>query len=195
MYAFFNVIEYLRVALVVLFVGVSLLLLGASILRRSRFKDVRMSWSTGKLFGLPLGPTLFLAGVLIMIAYSLAAGRPIFAVSWVFAAAYVCGGLCWYLGALLSGSTIVSDWGIGARSGGRHVALPWREVTDYVVTPYKRKHRYVFFRVDAQGYKQRVEVLVPPAVKERFQSIVEFKLDTRFDRSIQRPMGQQALEK
>jgi len=194
MFADFNVVTFLRAALVVLFVAVSLLMLLAGLLRRSRFDPVRMSWGTGRLFGLPLGPTLFLAGVLSLVAYNVITGERILSIGWVPTSAYVIGGLCWYLGALLSGATIVTDWGLSSKVGRRHVMLPWHEVTDYVITRHRRRHRYVFFRVDAEGYKQRVEVFVPSGVEERFQSIVEFKLDSRFDQSIQRPMGQKALE-
>lgn len=194
MFAGFDLVTFFTAALVALFVGVSTLMLLAGLFRRSRFEHVRVSWGTGRLFGLPLAPTLFLAGVLGLLAYSVATGQRVFSMGWGMTAAYVGGGLCWYLGALLSGATIVTDWGLSSKVGRRHVMLPWHEVTDYVVTQHRRRSRYVFFRMDDDGHKRRVEIFVPSAVGERFQSIVEFRLDSRFDRSIQRPMGQKALE-
>lgn len=194
MYAFVDIVAFVRSALVALFVGVSLLILVAGLLRRSRYKDVRMSWPTGKLFGLPLGPTLFLFGLLGVMAYVLTTGEQLLSMSWASMGAYVCGGLCWYVGTMLCGATIVTDWGISSRAGRHHVSLPWHEVTDYVITQHRRKRRYVFFRVDRHGHKQRVEVFVPAVVRDRFQSLVEFRLDSRFDRSLQHPMGQKALE-
>ncbi|MGA7304621.1 MAG: hypothetical protein WBW88_07085 [Rhodothermales bacterium] len=194
MFAVSNIVAIVRAALVVLFVGVSLLIMAAGLLRRSRFNHIRMSWGMGRFFGLPLGPTLFLAGILCLLAYSVATGERVLSIGWLAATAYVVGGLCWYLGALLSGATIVTDWGVSSKLGRRHVQLAWHEVTDYVVTRHRRRNRYVFFHVDTRGYKQRLDVFVPLGVCERFQSVVEFKLDNRFDRSIQRPMGQQALE-
>lgn len=195
MYAFFNIIAaFLGGTLVALFVGVSVLILAAGLLRRWRVKDVSMSWPSGRFFGLPLCPTLFLAAVVILIGQTVITGEQVFSISWVALGAYAFGGLCWYLGEMLSGATMVTDWGVDTQSGRRHLMLPWHDVTDYVVTDHRKRRRYVFFRVDAQGYKQRVEIFVPPGLRERFQSIVELKLDSRFDRSIQRPMGQQALE-
>jgi hypothetical protein len=190
----FNVVAFARAAVVVLFLGVSLLMLGVGIFRRTRLDHVRMSWGTGKLFGLPLSPTLFLAVVLVLVVYGIATGRRLLFIDWFSGSVYVGAGLCWYLGALLSASTIVTDSGLSCRFRGRQVTLSWHEITDYVVTLNRRSSRYVFFRVDAQGFKRRVEVFVPSGVKDRFQSIVEFRLDDRFDRSIQRPMGQRALE-
>lgn len=194
MLAELNVVTFVRAALVVLFVAVSLLMLASGLLRRSRFDCIRVSWGTGRLFGLPLAPTLFLGAVLGLVAYTLATDNSAFSLGWVDTTAYVAGGLCWYVGSLLTGATIVTDWGVSSRFGRRHVMLSWHEVTDYVITHHRRRCRYVFFRVDAEGRKQRVEFFVPSGVRERFQSIVEFKLDSRFDQSIQRPMGQKALE-
>lgn len=194
MLVFLNVFALARGALVGLFVGVTLLILVAGLLRRSRFSNVRMSWPTGRLFGLPFGPTMFMTAVLILMGYTLTTGEQFLAMGWTTMTAYVCGGLFWYVGSMLCSATIVTDWGISYRAGRRHVMLRWHEVTDYVATQHRRRRRYVFFKIDARGYKQRMEVFVPWAVRDRFQSLVEFRLDTRFDRSIQRPMGQQALE-
>jgi hypothetical protein len=194
MYALLNVMPLLRTALVVLFVGVSVALLAGGLLRRSRYKYVRVWWGTGRLFGLPLAPTLFLAGVLALISYDVATGENTLSIGWMSSTAYVCGGLFWYVGALLCGSTIVTDWGISFKSGRRSMMLPWHEVADYVVTKHKRRNRYVFFTVGPDGHKRRVELFVPVAVSERFQSIVEFRLDSRFDRSVHRSIGREALE-
>jgi len=194
MSVFLSAMGFMRDALVVLFVGVSLAILVAGVLRRLKFNHVRLSWPTGRLFGLPLAPTLFLAAVLGLIAFSLTTGQNLLSIGWLAATGYVVGGLCWYAGALLCGSTIVTDWGISAKVDRDHRMLPWHEITDYVVKQHARRADYVFFTLDAQGQKRRVEVRVPGGIRDRFGSIVEFRLDTRFDRSMQRSMGPQALE-
>lgn len=190
----FSIVYFVSNVVVALFVGVSLILLGAGILRRVRFKDVHLSWNTGRLFGLPLAPTLFLAGILALIGYSLGTGKGIFSANWISAIAYVCGGLFWYLGAMFSGATMITDWGISLRSGGHNLVAAWREITDYAVTEHGRYVKYVFFKVDRRGQKRRMELAVPMGLRERFEAIVAMKLDNRFDRSIQRPMSQRALE-
>lgn len=190
----FDAIQFVRSAVVVLFVGVSLLMLASGLIRRTRLTHVRMSWGTGRLFGLPLAPTLFLAGVVALIGYVAITGEQLVAVGWISAGAYICGGLCWYVGALLVGSTIVTDWGISGRSGTRAFQIHWHEISDYVVTDHRKDTKYVFFTFDGVGQKHRLELHVPAGVKDRFHSIVEFRLDSRFDRSRQRSMGQRALE-
>lgn len=194
MSVFLSALGFMRDAIVVLFVGVAVAILVGGVLRRLKFNHVRLSWPTGRLFGLPLGPTLYLGAVLGLIAFTLTTGQNVLSIGWLAATGYVVGGFCWYIGALLCGSTIVTDWGINSKVGRDHIMLPWHEITDYVVKQHARHADYVFFKLDAQGQKRRVEVRVPGGVRDRFGSIVEFRLDSRFDRSMHRSMGPQALE-
>ena len=67
-------------------------------------------------------------------------------------------------------------------------------MTDYVANEQRRKTRYVFFRIDDRGRKQRFELDVPSGQLARFRDTVESKLDARFNYYVRRPVGRRTLK-
>ena len=161
MASLYNVANLLHSALVLLFVAVTGLLLVVSVARRSRLRRVRLSWGSGKLLGLPLIPTVFLTIVVGLIGLELAVDGSATSLGWVVLLGYLTGGIFWYIGAVLSTSVIVTDWGLSRRCRGKTETLPWHEVTDYLASGEARQATYIFFRVDDRGRKQRFELEVP----------------------------------
>ena len=194
MASLYTVANLLHSALVVLFVVVTGLLMVVSIVRRARLRKIRLSWGNGRLFGLPLVPTVFLAIVVALLGLELRIPDSDFSLGWMALLGYLTGGIFWYTSAVLSTSVLVTDWGLSRQRRGKTETLPWHEVTDYVTNESGRNTIYVFFRVDERRRKQRVEVEVPPARRMQFQETVESKLDARFNYYVRRPLGQRALK-
>jgi energy-converting hydrogenase Eha subunit A len=194
MSSLYNVAILLHAAFVVLFVAVTGLLLAVSILRRSRMKRVRLSWSNGPLFGLPLIPSLFLAIVVGLIGYEVSFDESTTSIGSLLLIGYLTGGVFWYVAALLSASVTVTDWGVSRKTHGRSEAIPWHEVTDYLVHADDRKTTYVFFRLNDRGRKQRFELEVPRSRRADFGRLVESKLDARFNYHVRKPAGKRALK-
>lgn len=190
----YNVANLLHSALVLLFVAVTGLLMAVAATRRARMRRVRLSWGNGRLFGLPLLPTVFLAIVVGLIGLELASDESATSLGWVVLLGYLTGGIFWYTGAILSASVVVTDWGINRRIGGRTWVLPWHEVTDYLVNEHGRRLTYIFFRVNERGRKERFELEIPSARREQFRETVESKLDARFNYYVRRPLGRRALK-
>lgn len=194
MTSLYNVASLLHSALVLFFMAVTGLLMVVSAVRRSRLRRIRLSWGSGRLYGLPLIPTLFLSVVVGLIGFELASegsGTPL---GWMILLGYLTGGLFWYIGAILWTSVMVTDWGISRRRNGKTESLPWHEVTDYLSRDEGRKTTYVFFRIDERGRKRRFELEVPPTRRAPFKEVVESKLDARYNYYVRRPVGRWALK-
>jgi len=189
MASLYIVADLIHSALVLLFVAITGLLMVVSAVRRSRLRRVRLSWGNGRLFGLPLIPTVFLTIVVGLIGFELAVGGTGTSLSWVALFGYLIGGVFWYIGAALQTSVVVTDWGLSRRCRGKTETLPWHEVTDYLANDQGRKTVYIFFRVDDRGRKQRFELKVPPGRRVQFRETVESKLDARFNYYVRRPAG------
>lgn len=194
MVSLYTIVNLLHSALVLLFVAVAGLLMVFSAVKRSRLRRIRLSWGNGRLFGLPLVPTLFLTIVVGLIGFELASDGSGTSLSWGVLMGYLTGGVFWYVGAVLQTSVVVTDWGLNTRVRGRSETLPWHEVTDYVANEQGRMTRYVFFRIDDRRRKQRFELDVPPGQLARFRETVESKLDARFNYYVRRPIGRRALK-
>lgn len=194
MASLYNVASLLHSALVLSFMGVTFLLMVVSAVRRSQLRKVRLSWGSGRLYGLPMIPTVFLSVVVGLIGFELASegsGTPF---GWMILLGYLMGGLFWYIGAILWTSVVVTDWGISRRRRGRLESIPWHEVSDYVARDEGRKTVYVLFRIDERGRKQRFELEVPPTRRALFKEVVESKLDARYNYYARRPVGRWALK-
>jgi len=189
MTSLYNVANLLHSALVLLFVAITGLLMVVSVVRRSRLRRIRLSWGNGRLFGLPLIPTVFLTIVVGLIGFELAVDGTGTSLGWTALLGYLTGGVFWYIGAVLQTSVVVTDWGLSRRRRGQSETLPWHEVTDYLANDQGRKTTYVFFRVDDRGKKQRFDLEVPRGCRVQFREAVESKLDARFNYYVRRPLG------
>ncbi|MFC2085861.1 hypothetical protein ACFLRO_01470 [Bacteroidota bacterium] len=190
----YDIATILHSAVVLLFVTVTGLLLVVSAIRRRRMRNVKLSWASGKLFGLPLTPTIFLIVVVGLIGLKLVTEDYTRSLSWVVLTGYLVGGMFWYIGAVLSTSVVVTDWGLSRRIRGKSDTLAWHDVTDYFTSDHARKSAYVFFRLDERGRKLRFDLEVPVTQRASFRDAVESKLDARFNYYVRRPAGSRTLK-
>ena len=180
--------------LLVLFIGITALLTVATGLNRLRIRRVVFSWGAGRLWGLPLTPTLFLAIVLPVFIYGLVSGKFPPYLSLAMLSGYLLGGVFWYVAALISNAIVITDFGIIRNVNRIGKAVAWGQIVDYVHQCTKNRQRYVFFYMDKQGEKCRLEVTVPQAYRERFDQIVESKLDARFNFSVEQAYGRTTMK-
>ena len=160
-----------------IFIGVTLLLLVVTLMNRLRVRRVLLSWHRGQLFGLPLWPSLFLVAVL---AFCLCSALIRHVVPLELVAGYLLGGLFWFVAGVLSGSILVTEYGLVFHAKQAEQAVAWGQVVDYFKASGTRP-RYVFFYRDPSGTRQRLELKVPRAREAVFGRIVEGKLDARFE--------------
>lgn len=194
MASLYTVASLVHSALVLSFMAVTGLLMLVSAIKRSRLRKVKMSWGSGRFYGLPLIPTLFLTAVVGLIGIEVAtdgSGTPF---GWIILLGYLAGGLFWYIGAVLAAAVVVTDWGVSRRRRGKAETLPWHEVTDYLEKEPERRTTFVFFRIDERGKKQRFEIEVPSSRLTSFRELVEAKLDARYNYHIRRPAGRWAMK-
>lgn len=186
-----TVLDVLHRAVVLLFVGVTLLLMLVSVANRLRFKTVYFAWGTGRLGGVPFLPTLFLCLVVPLLAFEVLhlSGRTI--VHPLLLTGYLAGGVFWYVSALMSQTLIVAPFGILRNLNRSSQAVTWTQIEDYFFDDAGAK--FVFLYTDVAGTRRRLEFRVPRAVRERFIQLVKEKLDQRFAVVMRRAYGKTAL--
>ncbi len=173
------------------FLGTTSALLILSVINRLRVRRVLLAWHPGRLLGLPTGPALFTGAVAGLLAY---AGYTGLEMQTVMLSGYLAGSLFWCVASWLSGSVLVSAYGlVGVGHRGRQ-SVAWSRVVDYACSEQEGRVRYLFFYLDEEGARPRFDLDVPPARREAFQEIVEAKVDDRFDFSMRRIYGSEALE-
>lgn len=188
-----NILNSIHGILVVLFVATTFSLFAATLINRFRLRRIVFTWSSGKLMGFPLLPSMFLIAMGGIFAYLYFGGyakhpmRP-----WLLSG-YVMGGVLWYVAALVSNSIIITDYGIIRGVNRMAKAIAWGQIVDYVTHESQRKTSYIFFILDEKGHKQRVELDVPRAHVSRFAEIVQQRVDARFDFSTKQTYGTKAL--
>lgn len=183
-----DLIRTVHVALLGGFICVTLLLMLVTVANRLRVRRVVLSWRTGRFGGMPLWPALFilLVGTLMVAARVMDHRLP----TLIFVG-YLLGGLCWLVSVLLSGSCLVTEYGLIRNVNRASQSVAWGQVVDYFEITRGRQHGYVFFYLDAACRRRRLEVLVPPAYRERFALIVQARLDARFEYAVQEALGNQ----
>lgn len=186
-------LQTLHQVLLALFVGTTLLLMLATFINRLRIRRILFTWCAGRLFGLPIAPTLFLLVVAPLLVYSLTTGDHRLYTHPLLLSGYMAGGLFWYIAALLSNSVIVTDYGIIRNVNRIGQAVAWGQMVDYFCCDAKAPGRYVFFYMDKQNEKKRLAITVPRAHQDRFRQLVETKLDARFNFSMEQTYGKTAL--
>ncbi len=182
----------LHVVLVAGFLAVTTLLLFVVVANRLRIRNVLLSWRIGRPFAFPVAPSLFVLVVLGLFGYTVFFEEEI--LSPLLLAGYLAGGTFWFLAGLFSASFVVTDCGILRHTNRTVLALGWGQVVDYFEVARGKQHEYVFFLLDPARGRQRFEVRVPAVLRDRFQEILELRLDRRFDLSVEEAMGNKALE-
>lgn len=186
-----EVLTTLHLVLQIGFLSVTFLLLLVTVVNRMRVRRVMLSWQRGRLWGLPLWPTLFLAAVLIFFGTAYATGH---AVPMVIFIGYLMGGVCWFSATLVSASTLVTEYGLLEQVNRADRAVAWSQVVDYFEMAQGNQQRFVFFYLDHTDTRRRLEISVPRFRYAPFAKIVREKIDARFHRSAQQVYGKKALE-
>lgn len=186
-----DVLATLHLILQVGFISVTVLLLFVTVVNRMRVRRVVLSWRTGRLLGLPVWPTVFLAAALLFLAGALVMGQ---ALPWTMVVGYLVGGLFWFVASLLSTSVLVTEFGLIYHPNRSGHTVAWGQVVDYFDDETAVPARYVFFYLEPTDTRRRLELKVPRSQREAFRQIVREKLDARFELSAQQVYGKKALE-
>lgn len=185
-----DVLDTVHYAVLAAFVCVTFLLFAVSLINRLRIQQVRLVWYTGRVFGWPAPPLAFLVLMAALMAFNAYAGEP---VAWSVLAGYVAGGLFWLAAGLLSTCVLATAYGLVAHVRGTTRMVGWGQVVDYFSGPEEAAGRYVFFYLD-DGTRRRLELRVPESSREAFRSLVQEKLDARFEYSMKQVYGSEKLE-
>lgn len=172
------------------FLGVNSALLILAVVNRLRVRRVLLTWPQGRLFGLPLLPVAFLAGVLVLLGYAWYQDMEL---ATVILSGYVVGGLFWGMAATLRSSVVVSSYGFVNPAAGHRGCIAWSQVTDYACIDEAGCQRYVFFFQDA-GERCRSDLVVPRRHRDVFEHVVELKVDERFAFDARRHYQRKAME-
>jgi hypothetical protein len=168
------VVELLHTTLVVVFVGITAVLLGLTLAHRLRIQNVLLSWRA--FTPACAWPVTFvgLVSILAIYANNTASAVP----SWIFAG-YVTGGIMWFLSAVLGATVIVSRHGVVRGFGGQKNAVAWFQVTDYFEVAERRGTRFVFLCQAAEQSRRRIEILVPAVHVVQFRYLVNDRMEHR----------------
>ena len=188
-------LELLHRAVVLLFVAVTMMLMTVTLANRMRIRRVFFSWATGRLAGLPLLPTLFLALVVPAFGYALFADSLHPSLQPLLLSGYLVGGIFWYVSALVAQSMTVTDFGLIRNVNRVGQAIAWGQVEDYFLSEAYGSCHYIFLYVDRQGERRRLELSVPRSYRDRFRQIVATKVDARFQFVLERTYGKTALNR
>ncbi|MEM1269611.1 MAG: hypothetical protein AAF752_01575 [Bacteroidota bacterium] len=191
-----DALQTLHHLVLALFVGTTALLFVTTLINRLRIRRVQQSWCAGRLFGLPLLPTLFLLLVTPLFLYAwLADTAPQF-LSAGLLAGYLIGGAFWYAAAVLFNSVLVTDFGIIRNVNRLGEAVAWGQVIDYASAPKSASEDvrrctqlYVLIFDDRTKRRNRLELRVPASQHDRFHELVQSKLDARFDFALEQAYG------
>ena len=180
-------VSLLHTALVLAFLAVTAILLGVTILQRTRIREVVMTWPRLSLAS--AWPVTFvgLIAVLAVFASNTASTVP----AWIFAG-YIGGGLMWFASSVLGSSIVVSRHGVVCGFTLRENALPWVQVTDYFEREDGRRTLFVFLYQTTDGECGRLEVPVPRPDVERFRFLVDERLEQRPLSAPERVFGRRA---
>lgn len=107
---------------------------------------------------------------------------------------YVIGGFLWLMSSLLSGSVVVTDFGVLREFGKPGDTLAWMQVEDYFEIADGSRTHFVFIYEAEDGQHRRLEFPVPAAHVDRFRRIVRLHVDDRIETPVARAVGRKALE-
>jgi len=184
------VINTLHIVLVISFVSVTGVLLGMTIVQRLRIRGIRMTWLSSRLGTLPVWPTLFMGIVVVFMLYSSNTVTPVGAS--VFTG-YVVGGMLWFAAVVLSGSVIVTEYGIIPEAGRSSEAVGWGQVFDWFEHEDQKRSHVTFLYQDLIGEHKRLDITIPRPQMEQFRHIVRSKLDASSEAPAQRVRRGQAM--
>ncbi len=157
--------------------GTSAWMLGA-IISRLRVRRPLLCWRTDSLICAPIGPTLFLVGVLGALGAAETVGWHVPASMWI---GYPSGGLFWFVATWLLQSVVVTEYGLVLDLLHPRRSVAWSQIVDYVATSRDGRRYFVFFYRDRDTRERcRLDVPVPDRHVDDLREIVEAKIAARF---------------
>lgn len=183
-------ITTLHIVLVASFVAVTGVLLGMTIMQRARIRGVKMTWVSTRMGSLPVWPSVFMGLVLVFMLYS---SNTVATVDASVFFGYFLGGILWFVAVYLSGSVVVTEYGVIPEAGRSGDAVGWGQIFDWFEHDDDKHVRFTFLYQDFVGERQRFDVVVPGPHVDRFRQLVRMKLDSSLDAARERVRHGQAL--
>jgi len=137
-------------------------------------------------------PVLFIGVVAVFLVY---AQNTFPSVEISIYAGYLLGGVIWFVSALFSSSSLVTDYGIIPELGKSGDAIAWGQIVDYFEVEDVKQIHFVFIYQDFLGDRRRLETTVPTAEVDRFRSFLRANLDSRMKITEKHEIGHKALKK
>lgn len=162
-----------------LFAFASTLLCLYSIGNALRLRNVRLSWSAGRVLGYPLFASLFLLTMALITLVSLSRGD---AIVYSMIVGYSWIGVSWFASSFLASKKYITDHGIVKNINEPSQTVAWHQIVDYVHHSDPDKGQFTFFfretdeRGKLIGTVFRLELSVPEDKLEPFLSILALKL-------------------
>mgnify|MGYP006290279473 CR=1 FL=1 len=186
-----DALSVLHLVLLSAFVGLTSVSMIVALASRLRIQHTLMVWRHGPITSFPLGPSLFLLLVGGGFIYCAVTGQPLPASVVV---GYPAGGLFWFVATWLARSVVVTKYGVIHDVSRIQQAVAWGQVVDYFRTTHDGMPHYVFFYLDDDGSRQRLDLPVPEKVAADFEAVVSQKLDARFAFSTQQAFDEETFD-
>lgn len=144
-----------------------------------RLRNVRLSWSAGRVLGYPLFASLFLLTMAVITWVSISRGDDIV---YSMVVGYSWTGVAWFASSYLASKKYITDHGIVKNINEPSQTVAWHQIVDYVHHAESEKGNYTFFfretdeRGKLIGPVFRLELSVPKEKQEPFQSLLSLKL-------------------
>lgn len=172
-----DVFSVLHLGILAVFVGGTSVLMLVAILSRLRVRRPLMSWSPGPLTPIPVGPTLFLSLVVVVLAYLGWTARPLPPSAVV---GYPAGGFFWFIATWVGRSILVTDYGLVPDLSRLHRAVAWSQIDDFACSVRDGRVHFVFLYTDrTERSPRRLDLPVPDPHVDAFRSILREKLEER----------------
>lgn len=184
-------LDTVHTVLVVGFVAVTGALLALTLMHRLRVRSVVLTWRSPRTGARPVWSILFIGLVLILYVFATNAVPDV--PDAVFGG-YVFGGALWLVSSLLSGSVVVTDFGMVREFGKPGDAVAWMQVEDYFEVADRSGTHFVFIYEAEDGLHRRLELMVPARHVDRFRRIVRSHVDDRIETPVTHTVGRKALE-
>lgn len=174
------------------FVGGTSVAMLVAVISRLRIRRSLLTWRSGPLTPVPLGPSLFLLLVAAGLIHAWGTGR---SVPLAVLLGYPAGGVFWFVATWLLQTVVVTEYGVMHDLSRPNRAVAWGQVFDYFMVTRSGQHYFVFVYRGADGTPHRVDLRVPEARVEALHEIVRRKLDSRFAFSVKQSYKGEVIDR
>lgn len=164
-----DIFQVLQILLLFGFLGLTSLVFVVTLLNRSNVRNLLLVVHRGRLRGLPIVPTVFLAVVTALFVAALVRSQPSFALLYV---GYMIGGALWLGSQYIARATYVTRYGL-LKTLGASSRVAWSQIHDCFDVKTKRGRIFVLLYFDALGVRRRHELFVPASKIRTFERILD----------------------